>query len=60
MIVSGIQHLVHYVRGTPQTEVFKTLTDPVTGQQIVTCEVYTLKGTVEKTPNVGTNVDKKA
>jgi len=59
MIVTGIQHVVNYIRDSLQTKVYKTLQDPATGKQVVTCEVYTKRGVVEKTPDKGNNIDKK-
>ena len=59
MIVSSIQHIVNYVRDDFRIKVYKTLQDPVTMKEVVTCEVYTQKGVVEKTPNKGVEIDKK-
>ena len=59
MIVTGIQHLISYVRDGFRIAVYKNLVDPDTKQEIVTCEVYTEKGVVEKTPDKGNVIDKK-
>jgi len=59
MIVTSIQHLVNYVKDSFQRQVYKTLQDPVTNKQVITCEVYTQHGVVEKTPDIGNNIDKK-
>ena len=59
MIVTNVQHLVNYVRDNYRTLIYKTLQDPVTMKEYVTCEIYTKKGIVEKTPDKGNQVDKK-
>ena len=59
MIVESIQHIVNYVRDDFRIKVYKTLQDPVTMKEVVTCEVYTQKGVVEKTPDKGTVIDSK-
>jgi hypothetical protein len=59
MIVLSIQSLVNYVRGNYEKTVYKTEIDPVTMKQIVVSEVYTQKGTVEKLPDKGNNIDKQ-
>ena len=59
MIVLSIQSLVNYIRGNYEKTVYKTEIDPVTMKQIVVSEVYTQKGTVEKLPDKGNNIDKQ-
>lgn len=59
MIVTSIQHVVDYVRDNIQTRVYKSLQDPVTHKEIVTCEVYTSKGVIENTDDKGKHIDKK-
>ena len=59
MIVLSIQSLVNYVRGNYQKTVYKTEIDPVTMKQVVVSEVYTQKGTVEKLPDKGNQIDKQ-
>ena len=60
MIVLSIQSLVNYVRGNYEKTVYKTEVDPKTMKEYITCEVYTQKGTVEKLPDKGNDIDKKA
>lgn len=57
MIVEKIQSLVDYVRGEMRTKIYKTLQDPVTLKEYVTCEIYTKKGTIDKLPEKGSNID---
>ena len=59
MIVLSIQSIVNYVRGNYEKTVYKTEIDPVTMKQIVVSEVYTQKGTVEKLPDKGNQIDKQ-
>jgi len=59
MIVLSIQSLVNYVRGNYEKTVYKTEIDPVTMKQVVVSEVYTQKGTVERLPDKGNNIDKQ-
>jgi hypothetical protein len=59
MIVTGIQHVVNYVRDNFQTRVYKTLQDPVTSKEIVICEVYTSKGVIENSNDKGKHIDKE-
>ncbi len=58
MIVTGIQHVVNYLRDSFQTKVYKTLRDPATMKEIVVCEVYTRRGVIEKIEDKGQNIDK--
>ena len=59
MIVLSIQNLVNYVRDNYEKTVYKTEIDPRTMKEYVTCEMYTIKGTVEQLPDKGNNIDKK-
>jgi hypothetical protein len=59
MIVTSVQHLVNYVRDSIQTRIYKTIQNPVTGKKVITCEVYTRHGVVERTPDKGNSIDKK-
>ena len=59
MIVTSVQHLVDYVRENFRTRIYRTIQDPVTNKEIVTCEVYTIKGKVEHVRDKGHQVDKK-
>ena len=59
MIVTSVQHLVDYVRDSFRTRVYKTIQDPVTMKEVVTCEVYTIKGVVEKFEDKVNKIDKK-
>ena len=59
MIVTSVQHLVDYVRGSFRTRIYRTIQDPMTNKEIVTCEVYTVKGKVEHVPDKGHTIDKK-
>lgn len=59
MIVLSIQSIVNYVRGNYEKTVYKTEIDPVTMKQIVVSEVYTQKGTIEKLPDKGNQIDKQ-
>ena len=59
MIVTAIQHVVDYVRDNFQTRVYKSLQDPVTRKEIVTCEFYTSKGVITNTVDKGKHIDKK-
>lgn len=59
MIVAKIQSLVDHVRDNIRTRIYKTLEDPVTLKEYVTCEVYTSKGVVQRTPDKGQNIDKR-
>lgn len=59
MIVVSIQSLVNYVRDNFQQRVYKTEIDPVTMKEIVTCEVYTQRGTIERLPDKGNEIDKQ-
>lgn len=59
MIVTAIQHVVDYVRDNFKTRVYKSMQDPVTMKEIVTCEIYTSKGVVANTDDKGQSIDKK-
>ena len=58
MIVTAIQHVVDYVHDNFQTRIYKTLQDPVTTKEIVTCEIYTSKGVIDNTDDKGKQIDK--
>jgi hypothetical protein len=60
MIVTSVQRIVSSMRDSFQTRVYKAIQDPVTMKEYVTCEVYTQRGVVEKTPEKGRNVDKQS
>ena len=59
MIVTKMESLVDYIRNNMRIRIFKTLQDPVTMKETLTCEVYTKKGVVEKLPDKGNDVDRK-
>ena len=59
MIVLSIQHVVNYVLDNFRVRVYKTLQDTVTMKEIVVCEVYTYKGTVERTEFKGRDIDQE-
>jgi hypothetical protein len=59
MIVQSIQTLINHVRDDYQKVVYKTVLDPKTMKEYVVCEVYTQRGTIEKTPDKGIEIDKQ-
>lgn len=59
MIVTSVQHIVEYVRDAFRTRIYKTINDPVTMKEIVTCEVYTQKASMVNDDTKGKNIDKK-
>jgi hypothetical protein len=40
-------------------KIYKTIQDPVTMKETVACEIYTIKGVVEKSEDKGLTIDKK-
>ena len=59
MIVQSIQTLVSRIRDDYQKVVYKTELDPKTMKEYVVCEVYTQRGTIEKLPDKGNEIDKQ-
>ena len=60
MIVQSIQTFMSRILDGYQKAVYKTQIDPKTMKEYVTCEVYTLRGTIEKLPDKGNEIDKQA
>jgi len=59
MIVTSVQHLIDYVRDNFRIRTYKTIQDPKTMKEVVTCEIYTVKGVVEKVEDRPNKIDKK-
>lgn len=60
MIITSVQHIVDYVRDNLRTRIYRTVNDPVTMKEYVTCEVYTVKGIIDKSPDKGNEIDIKS
>jgi hypothetical protein len=59
MIVTSVQHIVDFIRNDVRMKIYKTIQDPVTMKETVACEIYTIKGVVEKSEDKGLTIDKK-